>query len=381
MKYDYVFTGFGLAGHMLLSKMAVNGLLKNKNILILEPEDKNSNDRTWCFWEQGNGKWDAVVRHSWEEAFFINESKKIECLKNQYTYKMIEGSTFYKYSYDNFKEFNVVWRKESVLGFFEDNGNCTVTTEQEEYQGMVLFNSILDFETIKNNKQYPLLQQHFIGWFIKSKENSFDSSQATFMDFSVNQYGNTRFMYVLPTSATEALVEYTLFSPNLLSTKEYENEIKTYLERKGIVDFEIVSTEKGNIPMTTYPFWKKNTKQILHIGSAGGWTKASTGFTFKNCDVLTEELLTLLKSTTTDFTQFMRNTKYRFYDTLFVDVLYQNNALGYSVFSNMFETKKPQNILKFLEEETTFQEDLQVMLSCPKWPFIIGLFKRIVKGF
>jgi len=102
------------------------------------------------------------------------------------------------------------------------------------------------------------------------------------MDFSVEQQGNTRFMYVLPTSSTEALLEYTLFSKDLLSKDEYENEIETYLHKLGITEYEIVEKEQGTIPMTSYQFWKHNTKNILNIGSAGGWTKASTGYTFKN---------------------------------------------------------------------------------------------------
>ena len=89
-------------------------------------------------------------------------------------------------------------------------------------------------------------------------------------------------MYVLPTSTTEALLEYTLFSKNLLSKEEYEAEIQKYIENLGITEYEIIEKEEGNIPMTCYPFWKHNTKNIVNIGSAGGWTKASTGYTFKN---------------------------------------------------------------------------------------------------
>jgi lycopene beta-cyclase len=32
--------------------------------------------------------------------------------------------------------------------------------------------------------------------------------------------------------------------------------------------------------MTCYPL-EKNTQRVLNIGTAGGWTKASTGYTFK----------------------------------------------------------------------------------------------------
>ena len=60
-----------------------------------------------------------------------------------------------------------------------------------------------------NQKRYPVLQQHFMGWFIKRKRHIFDDSVATFMDFNLPQNGNTRFMYVLPIDKKTALFEYT----------------------------------------------------------------------------------------------------------------------------------------------------------------------------
>ena len=89
-------------------------------------------------------------------------------------------------------------------------------------------------------------------------------------------------MYVLPFSKTQALVEYTLFSAELLKDEEYEAAIKDYLLQLGVKDYKITEKEQGSIPMTAYPFWKHNSSNILHIGTSGGWTKASTGFTFKN---------------------------------------------------------------------------------------------------
>lgn len=64
-------------------------------------------------------------------------------------------------------------------------------------------------------------------------------------------------MYVLPITKNEALIEYTLFSTELLKQEEYESEIKNYIENLGIKNFEITEKEQGSIPMTCYPFWKK----------------------------------------------------------------------------------------------------------------------------
>ena len=95
------------------------------------------------------------------------------------------------------------------------------------------------------------------------------------MDFTVAQKDHTRFMYILPESPYRALLEYTLFSKTLLTNEEYETEIKNYL-KKGITNYTITEKEQGVIPMTAYQFWKHNSEHLINIGTAGGWSKAST---------------------------------------------------------------------------------------------------------
>ena len=96
MKYDYIFSGLGLSAMMIIIKMVEDGILEGKNVLVVEPDDKDSNDRTWCFWEDGIGKWDEILAHKWSKAFYVDESVKIDCLHGSF-YKMIESKRFYDY--------------------------------------------------------------------------------------------------------------------------------------------------------------------------------------------------------------------------------------------------------------------------------------------
>ena len=198
------------------------------------------------------------------------------------------------------------------------------------------------------------------------------------MDFSVEQKGNTRFMYVLPTSENEALLEYTLFSKELLLKEEYESEIRKYIQKLGITDYEIVEKEQGNIPMTCYPFWKHNSKNVINIGSAGGWTKASTGYTFKNTVKKSKKLVPFLLKEA-DLRKFHKADKFWFYDLLLLDILHQKNELGSSIFSAMFQKGNTTLIFQFLDEETSFWKDIKVIWKCPKGLFVSALFNRIMK--
>ncbi|WP_396145328.1 lycopene cyclase family protein [Flavobacterium sp.] len=384
--YHYIFTGSGLSALMTVYEMILSGKFNDKTILLLDENPKKSNDRTWCFWDNST-QFDEIVSKKWNVALFADENFRRNLDLNPYQYKMVRGLDFYNLVFDLIsKQENVHFANQKVIDFEELGNHCIVKADTQNYTCNKIFNSIYNPNLVKSQSKYPLLQQHFIGWFIKSKEEVFNPNVTTFMDFSVEQRGNTRFMYVLPTSSTEALLEYTLFSKDLLSKEEYENEIQDYIKKLGISEYEIVEKEQGNIPMTSYKFWKHNTKNIINIGSVGGWTKASTGYTFKNTTKKSKELVELLSKETdtsaslsTNFRKFHKMDKFWFYDLLFLDVLFRRNDLGSKVFSALFKKGNPTLIFKFLDEETTFWEDFQVIWKCPKGLFVNALLMRIFK--
>lgn len=383
--YHYIFTGSGLSALMTVYEMILSENFNDKTILLIDENPKKTNDRTWCFWDDKPSEFDKIISKKWDVALFADENFQRNLELNPYQYKMIRGLDFYNLVFDLIsKQKNIHFTNQKVIDFEEVKNNCIVKTESENYSCNKIFNSIFNSEIVKSQSKYPLLQQHFIGWFIKSKEEVFDKNKATFMDFSIEQRGNTRFMYVLPTSSTEALLEYTLFSKDLLPKEEYETEIRNYIQKLGISNYEIIEKEYGSIPMTSYKFWKHNSQNIVNIGSFGGWTKASTGFTFKNTTKKAKKLVAFLSketdtSTSISMTKFHKTDKFWFYDLLFLDVLYRRNDLGSKVFSSLFEKGNPTLIFKFLDEETAFVEDLQVIWKCPKGLFIRALFGRIFR--
>ena len=372
--YDYIFTGAGLSALMTVYKMVQFGKFKDKSILLLDENTKKTNDRTWCFWKTNDSLWEQSISKKWDSALFANADLRRDLDLKPYHYNMVKGLDFYTQVFDLLsKQENITFIHEKVLEIEESETIILIQTESESFSCSKLFNSIYNKHKAESQTKYPVLQQHFIGWFIKSEQPVFNSEQATFMDFSVEQKENTRFMYVLPTSKTEALLEYTLFSHQHLKKEEYENEIQKYIENLGISNYEIVEKEQGSIPMTCYPFWKANTKNVINIGTSGGWTKASTGYTFKNSDTKSTELVAFLQRET-DFTKFHKRTKFWFYDLLLLDILDRKNELGSHIFSSMFKKGNPSLIFKFLDEETTLYEDIQVILKCPKMLFIKAIF-------
>jgi lycopene beta-cyclase len=184
-------------------------------------------------------------------------------------------------------------------------------------------------------------------------------------------------MYVLPFSKTEALVEYTLFSAQLLPENEYDEAIAQYLKIKfGCSEFEIGAKEKGSIPMTCYDFEARNSENIVHIGTAGGWAKPSTGYTFRNTYRNTDALVLHLKNKG-ELNSFSTKNRFRFYDCLLLDILHNNNEKGQYIFETLFEKRPPELIFKFLDEETSRWEDIKIISGCPKKEFIWAFLHRL----
>ncbi len=376
--FDYIIIGAGAAGLMLATAMIKDEFFSEKSILLLDKSAKKTNDRTWCFWEKGVGQFDDILFKKWDHIYFKGKDFSNRFTIAPYTYKMIQGIDFYEYAFQKISTSAQVTFLQTEVLHMEDTGEeVLVTTANKSYVGQQVFNSIFNYDMVTNQNKYPVLQQHFLGWIVQTKEPVFNSEVATYMDFSITQDNNTRFMYVLPFAKNKALIEYTLFSEDLLPKKDYEKAIKDYLiENLGVTSYNIEATEGGSIPMTSFDFKEHNTKNILNIGTAGGWAKPSTGYTFVSTAKKIPQLINHLKA---DKPVFNLNFKNRFwyYDVLFLDVLHHDNGKGFYIFETLFKNRNAQLIFKFLDEETSVFEDIKFIWGCPKMPFIKALFRRI----
>lgn len=376
-KADYIILGAGASGLMLAYRMANDSFFNNKSIVILDKEANKGNDRTWCYWEDSEGEWDSILTKSWHKIYFGSSGFSKEYVAEPYSYKMIRSANFYDFLWESIKkQSNIKFVSDTIIGFNDQGEQVIIEGASDTYEANKVFNSTHIGISYQNQDRYPVLKQHFLGWFIKLNSGSFDDYVATFMDFDLAQNGNTRFMYVLPISRTEALFEYTLFSKDLLDKEEYENAINEYLEKKGFEDYEILEKEYGSIPMTSFKFHNNNSANLLHIGTAGGWTKASTGYTFMSTTKKTKALVNFLK-VESNLSKFHRTTKFWYYDLLLLDVLSKHNGVGSKLFSSLFKKTNLKTIFRFLDEESSILEDLKIITSVPSGQFISALIKRV----
>ena len=141
--------------------------------------------------------------------------------------------------------------------------------------------------------------------------------------------------------------------------------------------------EYGVIPMSLAHFERNpnNQRRIVNIGTAGGYTKASSGYTFqfiqKNCKSM---ILDLKKSDFPMQKPSFRNKMFAWYDRTLLDVIINDKMLGSEIFAIMFKKLSPERILAFLGNESRFVDDVKIMNSVPLWPFITSGLKQLFKG-
>lgn len=376
--FDYIITGAGGAGLSLIHHLCQTSL-KDKRILIIDKDSKDSNDRTWCFWEQEPGPFEDIVYRSWNQLSFHSQTFSKDFEITPYQYKMIRGIDFYRYVQEKtIEQSNIHWLKAEVNDISTEGERVLVKAAGQSYTADWCFNSIL-FQPI-NKKETNYLDQHFKGWVVQMEEHSFTPDRATLMDFRIAQEGETRFLYVLPIDSRRALIEVAIFSNNILASAEYDQildqYIKEYISKKS---YEVTHEEFGIIPMTDYPFTRAEGR-VIHIGTAGGDTKASTGYTFWRMQRhLLQIVDQLVKTGIPAITPTNWQKRFHLYDSTLLRVLEEEKVAGDALFTYLFRKNPPQRLLRFLNDESHLAEELALMSSVPTAPFLAAFVAELLK--
>ena len=352
-EFDYIILGGGCAGLSLAYELEIHEKLKNKSLAIIEPREDYKKDKTWSFWKIIPHNFDDCVKKSWDN-FSVNipgKTNYLEC--KDYPYQSIDSGLFYKKINNKLKDNKNVY-------FFKD-------INEIDKKNSFIFNSIPNIK-----KNHLNIWQHFCGVEIETQNNFFDKEIFNLMDFDCEQRESVHFFYTLPYSKNKALVETTWLSKmNDNSQKDYDNQIKSYIENNlKIKNYKITYKEEGAIPLF-YPLIK-NEKNMINIGTAGGMTRLSTGYTFLNIQehsmYIRRNIENIVNSKNYEISK-----KYQFLDEIFLRVLDNHPEKMPDIFFKMFKTS-PKTVIKFLSNKSNLLEDLSIIFKMPKWLFIKALF-------
>ena len=378
-KFDYIIVGGGLSGLHLSYCFLNDKYFKDYSILIIDKGKSKKQDNYFSYWESGAGNWDTILKNKWVKGYFFSSKGKVEMDFSDYNYKTLSSLKFkghVKKKIKKNKKFKII--NDTILKIREENNDVVVVGNKRNYYAKHIFDSRLSSSTIKKLKNHTSLKQHFDGWVVKTNKKKFNKKSFVFMDYRIRDKNSTAFTYVLPFKKDEALIEHTYFSKDECNKELYENYIKNYLKKYyNVSNFKILKSEVGVIPMTIYPFHKDSTKNITKIGTAGGWVKPSTGYSFKNCEKYSLKILENIKNGK-DF-RIVPKKRYFFLDNILLGVLSKYNYRGESIFYKMIKRNSTKKILRFLNEESSILDIIKIIISMRSIYFIKVFIKSFYK--
>jgi lycopene beta-cyclase len=377
-KFDIIIVGTGAAGLSLAYHLS-KSIWSDKNVLLLDKDSKEVNDRTWCFWSKEIPQFECAKQVYWENISFLGKDFEKKSLLYPYRYYHIKGLDFYEEMKAHLAQFqNIVWIQETVKAVQNSNLYAQVITDINSYTADWVFNSVPQF-----SPSFPLditdVKQYFKGYFIETETDKFDANTATLMDFSMNESNQIEFFYVLPFTKRRALVECTVFSTQLQNPENYQTTIRKYIKEKlNISVFSITDEEKGMIPMTVKAMPLRTSQHIFHIGAAGGMTKSTTGYTFQNIQFFCQELL---NSWQKDFKQIELNKistpkRFRFYDSLLLHIIQKRPHVFQKIMEKLFQKNDLPLVVKFLDQKSNLFDEARLFLNLPWKPFIQALYEK-----
>jgi lycopene beta-cyclase len=350
--YDYAFIGMGCANSLLLLAMQRANLLDGKQIVIYEPEQKEQNDRTFCFWLEPNELKEAgleeLISFSWAQVK-CTSSKTQHLASKRYYY--LRSEALYSKIKSILQDCNATWIYK------------TIDQTSEDLAAYVFDSRPPQFETGKN--QHIALVQSFYGWFVETEQPVFESEVFTMMDFSIPQNGHTQFLYVLPFDAHRALIEPTRFGNNPLKEEEAKAIMESYLALQQ-TSYVVIEKEQGCIPMNSAPILNEPQPSNWNkTGSGGGLLKPSTGYSFVRNLADAKQICTSLSEQAAIIARRTSLPRFAYFDRLLLQILSRTPHRGKAIFERLFAKNQTIEVLKFLDEETSPKEELHLMLSLP----------------
>jgi len=354
----------GCANSLLLHALHRNGLLENSRLLVIDPEPKNTNDRTFCFWLnpeelEANGL-ASLVEHSWDQVI-CNDQAPQKLHNKRYYY--LSAATLYAHAKAILAQHEFTWQHRAADGDLSQLATHVFDARPPQWK-------------IQHATE-TLLKQSFFGWVVRTAKPVFDPLSFTMMDFNIAQNAQTQFMYVLPFDAQQALLEPTRFGSEAISKEEAFELIATYLAPFDTT-FELVSQEQGIIPMcSAAPFAQESATNVHRMGAGAGQLKPSTGYSFVRNLHDANALVKSLQEGSRILERRQVKPRFAYYDRLLLQILAQKPSSGKDIFQRLFASNKAQDVLNFLDERSAPLQEARLMLTLPIFLFLGAAFKDL----
>ncbi|MFI5841995.1 lycopene cyclase family protein [Catenuloplanes sp. NPDC051500] len=360
---DLVLVGGGGAASLVLAALGPSSGLR---VAVVDPVLKRGQDRTWAFWGEPGTFLDPLLSASWDAVDVVTATGRRTLPLAPMRYAMLRSAPLY-----DLAAATGAIRITAPAGEFDDDGS-KVTIKDAGGTPLVRADWALDSRPRPPRRPgRTSWLQHFRGWWLESDRPVFDPGRAVLMDFRTPQPARgVSFGYVLPVSDRFALVEYTEFSPAVISGEAYDRALEGYLALLGLGSLRIREIEDGVIPMTDGPFTPRPSPRVVRIGTAGGATRPSTGYTFSAMARQAGQIARAVEAGRPPVPEPAYPARHLWMDAVQLRALDRGLVGGVAFFDGLFARNPAERVLRFLDGNTTVREDLALMASSPLLPMM-----------
>jgi lycopene beta-cyclase len=368
---DLALVGGGGAGSLVLAALRRHGV-RGLRVAVLDPVRKRGQDRTWAFWGRPGGDLEPLLAASWEQVEVTTAARRRVLDLAPLRYGMLRSAPVYERAAEAGRWLGATRVDAAVTDLVDDGAR--VLLRGADGAPLARASWVLD------SRPRPPARpgrtswlQHFRGWWVESSAPLFDPARAVLMDFRTPQPARgVSFGYVLPVGDRYALVEYTEFSPARLTDDAYDRALRDYLGRLGLdpAALRVREVEDGVIPMTDAPFPRRPSPRVVRLGTAGGATRPSTGFTFSAMLRQADQVARALAAGRPPVPAPAYPRRHLWMDAVALRALDTGRVGGPEFFDRLFDRNPAERVLRFLDGDTTPAEDLAVMRSSPLLPMI-----------
>ncbi|MEU8243564.1 lycopene cyclase family protein [Actinoplanes missouriensis] len=367
VEVDLALVGYGGAAALVLAALTRAGVT-DLRVAVIDPVP-GAKPRTWAYWTGPADDLDPVLDAQWPGVDLFGPTGRRQRIElSPMRYAMVRSEPVFGLAAEAAERLNARTVVANVARLADDGAGVDVIDDGGATVARARW--VLDSRPAKPvTPGRTFWLQHFRGWWVRSAEDLFDPASAVLMDFRTPQPARgVSFGYVLPTGPRTALIEYTEFSPRRLDDSGYDGALRAYMKQLGLDRLVVDEVEDGAIPMTDARFDPRPSARVVRIGTAGGATRPSTGYTFSAMRRQAAEIAQLIRSGRDPVPGAAYPRRHLWMDAVALRAWDGGLVSAPEFFERLFLRNPADRVLRFLDGRTSPAEELALMASTPLVP-------------
>lgn len=365
---DVAIIGAGIAGLTLASRiMQKDAGLK---VSVIGPED-NRNQRL-SFWidKKNAGNYQPFITHQWQTwSFNHSRSGHASHRACHQRYVSLDAKLYKKHLRKQLFATGCHLQSASVTNIDIERANNVVYVRDEAITAATVI------DTRAPCIPETTLKQQFWGSVV-DLPRPHGLAAPILMDFQVTPIAKdgVTFVYVLPLTSSQLLVEATTFSTRLQAESDYQRCVSDWLLQH--FDYPLTidddKSESGLLPMGPVTPLESG---IPRCGMAGGAARSSTGYAFQGIERQAALMASQLSAGKQPETRSPFSRKTDWMDKVFLHVAKEHPAQLEILFMAMAQRLRGDEFAHFLSDTGGWMPSLRAIMVAPKLTFIRAAFR------